>query len=94
VRLGWAFELVSGRKKMDLSPTTASAEALEAATACLERSPYLPIRSVSCEYDHGLLFLRGQVSCYYHKQIAQEAVSRIEAVTQVVNRIVVVSSPG
>ncbi len=71
-----------------------SGEILEAAIACLGNSPYSLIRRVSCEYDQGVLFLQGRVSCYYHKQLAQEAVSKIEAVRQVVNRIEVVTLVG
>jgi len=72
---------------MDRSPAVDSCEVVEAATACLGDSPYPVVRRVSCEYDQGVLFLRGRVSCYYHKQLAQEAAAKIEAVTQVVNRI-------
>jgi osmotically-inducible protein OsmY len=71
-----------------------SGEVLEAATSCLGDSPYSLIREVSCEYDQGVLFLQGRVSCYYHKQLAQEAVAKIEAVRQVVNRIEVVTLLG
>ncbi len=79
---------------MYLSPALDSGEVLEAATACLANSPYSLIRRVSCEYDQGVLFLQGRVSCYYHKQLAQEAVSKIEAIRQVVNRIEVVTLLG
>jgi osmotically-inducible protein OsmY len=45
---------------------------------------------VSCECEHGVVFLRGRVQSYYHKQLAQEAVGKIDGVAQVVNEVEVV----
>jgi hypothetical protein len=75
------------RTQMDRSPPLDSCEVVQAATACLGNSPYPLIRRVSCEYNEGVLFLRGRVACYYHKQLAQEAVARIGIAMEVVNRI-------
>ncbi len=62
----------------------------EAAERCLRRSSYLAVRAVSCEYHRGVLVLRGRLSTYYQKQLAQEAVAGIEGVSQVVNEIEVI----
>lgn len=62
----------------------------EAAKGCLRRSPYSAVRTVSCEYHRGVLLLRGRLSTYYHKQLAQEAVAGLEGVSQVVNEIEVI----
>ena len=59
----------------------------EAATDCLQNSPYQAVRRVLCECDHGTLFLRGHLSSFYEKQVAQETVARVKGVTQVVNEI-------
>jgi osmotically-inducible protein OsmY len=48
---------------------------------------YLPSRDLHCEYRHGLLILRGRVGSYYEKQLAQEAVIKLEGVTQVMNEL-------
>jgi uncharacterized protein YcaQ len=40
----------------------------------LQRCGYLDVRGVSCEYDRGVLTLRGRVPSYYLKQIAQTVV--------------------
>jgi osmotically-inducible protein OsmY len=53
----------------------------------LRDSPYEAMRRVSCEYKHGVLFLRGRVFSFHEKQLAQEAVARIDGVTQVVNDV-------
>ena len=59
----------------------------EAATECLVKSPYHEVRRVTCEYDRGTLFLRGRLSSFHQKQVAQEAVAGVKGVTQVVNEI-------
>ncbi len=59
----------------------------ETATECLQNSPYLDVRSISCEWAHGVLFLRGRLSSFHQKQVAQEAVARVEGVSQVTNEI-------
>jgi osmotically-inducible protein OsmY len=52
--------------------------------------PYISCRNLRYEYRQGQLFLRGQVRSYYEKQLAQEAVARLEGVTQVVNELEVI----
>jgi len=59
----------------------------EAATECLRASPYKVLAGVACECDHGVLSLKGHLSSFYLKQHAQEAVARVNGVTQVVNEI-------
>ena len=59
----------------------------EVAMERLRDSPYKAMRRVSCEYKHGVLFLRGRVFSFHEKQLAQEAVARIDGVTQVVNDV-------
>ena len=49
------------------------------------------VQSVSCEYDDGVIVLRGRSRSYYEKQIAQETVKRIDGVAQVINEIEVFS---
>ena len=70
-----------------------SHESAEAARDCLQRSPYCPIKSVSCECRQGVLFLRGRLPTFYLKQLAQEAVARVKGISQVVNETVVDPSP-
>ena len=62
-------------------------DVVKAGQECLRRSPYAAVRNVSCEDRHGVLFLRGQVSSYYHKQVAQEAVARLAGVARIVNAL-------
>lgn len=62
----------------------------QAARQRLALSPYHVIRKLSCECnDEGILYLRGRLPSFYHKQLAQHAVFGLEGVTQVVNEVVV-----
>ncbi len=60
---------------------------VEAAKECLRNSPYRALRGILCECDQGVLLLRGRLSSFYYKQLAQEAVARVRGVRQVVNEI-------
>ena len=59
----------------------------EVAMERLRDSPYNAMRRVSCECRDGVLFLRGRLFSFHEKQVAQETVSRIDGVTQVVNDV-------
>jgi osmotically-inducible protein OsmY len=63
----------------------------EAARSRLRRSPHTAVRDMSCQCYQGVLLLRGQLSTFYLKQVAQETVSGLTGVTQVINEIEVVS---
>ena len=69
-----------------------SCRVAEAAKDLLRRSPYMAVRTVSCGYSRGRLFLRGQLPSYYHKQLAQETVARLAGVVQVINETEVIAS--
>ena len=65
---------------------------VQTAEVQLRQNPCMCVRGLTCEYCAGLLVLRGRVSSYYHKQIAQETVKGIEGVDRVVNDTEVVAS--
>jgi osmotically-inducible protein OsmY len=65
----------------------------EAAQERLRSSPYYAVRTICCEFQDGVLVLRGRLKTYFHKQIAQESVSRLDGVLEVANFIDVVR-PG
>jgi hypothetical protein len=72
------------------------AEHYEVATAvkvCLRKSPYSDIRNLSCDYDHGVLVLRGRLASYYEKQLAQVVVAKLPGIAQLVNEIEVAAAP-
>ncbi len=62
-------------------------EIAEAANERLRNSPYRALRKVVCECDQSVLLLRGRLACFFHKQLAQEAVAGVRGVSRVVNEI-------
>jgi len=59
----------------------------EAAEARLHRSKYIELRAISCEFDEGVLTLRGRVPSYYLKQMAQSLVDGIPGVAELDNQL-------
>lgn len=60
----------------------------------LRSSPYLPVRRIVCDYQEGVLFLRGRSPSFFYKQLAQETVGKVSGVIQVVNEIEVDPTTG
>lgn len=69
-----------------------SAKYFEAlATGALRRSSYPEVRYIWCEWHDGVLTLRGQVSNFYLKQIAQSIVlQRLEGIVTLDNQVEVI----
>ena len=65
-------------------------EIAEEAKGRLYKSSHTSLQGLSCEFDHGVLFLRGKLPSFCCKQLAQAVVSGIEGVTRVVNETEVV----
>jgi osmotically-inducible protein OsmY len=76
--------------RTDCGSQSPAHEVTEAAKDRLRKTPYWALKALSCEYDRGALFLRGQLPSFYQKQLAQEAVVGLPGVTQVVNETEVV----
>lgn len=51
----------------------------------LECNPYLSRKNLRFETNAGKVTLRGVVGSYYHKQMAQEALRRVEGVSHIQN---------
>ena len=85
---------VAGYTGGSLSPASATGRHIEAA-ACtqLRQSAYAELWRIDCEYHEGILTLRGRVSSFYMKQIAQTIVQHVDGVERVVNRVEVVRDP-
>ena len=74
---------------MEAAFSTPYHDVTERAREYLRQCPHQEVRAVSCEFDRGVLRLRGRLSSFYHKQLAQEAVARLSGVKEVVNDVVV-----
>ena len=78
--------------QMDHHGGDCSSEAEQEAKDRLRRSSHSDIRELSCHCVEGVLFLRGRLSSFHQKQLAQEAVGGIDGVRRVVNESGVVAS--
>ena len=59
----------------------------------LGRSGYHELHLVSCEFHEGVLTLRGRVSTFHLKQIAQTRIRGLEGVGEINNRLEVAAPP-
>ena len=55
------------------------------AEKCFQECRYPALRSIQCEFHEGVLVLRGRVTSYYLKQLAQEMVRTLADVELIVN---------
>jgi osmotically-inducible protein OsmY len=53
----------------------------------LERNPHLLGRTLRFETESGRVTLRGTVRTYFQKQMAQEALRRVEGVDEIYNEL-------
>ncbi len=53
----------------------------------LERNPYLTRRNLRFETEQGRVTLRGVVTSYFQKQMAQEALRNVEGVAEIANEL-------
>lgn len=74
-----------------MPPNDQDRDIVEMAQARLrDSSCFGDARDLRCEYHEGVLVLRGQVSSYYHKQVAQETVRNLRGVVAVHNFVEVI----
>jgi osmotically-inducible protein OsmY len=53
----------------------------------LEQNPHVARRNLRFETEQGRVTLRGVVDTYYQKQMAQEAIRRVEGVREIANEL-------
>jgi osmotically-inducible protein OsmY len=53
----------------------------------LERNPYVAGRNLRFETSQGRVTLRGVVASYFQKQMAQEAIRRVDGVAEIANEL-------
>jgi osmotically-inducible protein OsmY len=57
------------------------------AQAKLQACRYREVRQTICTFERGVLLLRGEVSSYHLKQIAQSVLMKMDGVTRIENQI-------
>jgi osmotically-inducible protein OsmY len=67
---------------------------LAEAQSRLRKSHYRELDLVACEFYEGVLTLRGRVSTFYLKQLAQTLVLEMKSVGEINNRLEVAVSPA
>ena len=72
-------------------PVVRVPDVAERAETELRRNSYVALKNVACEFRDGVLILNGCLPTYYLKQVAQEAVARLDGIARIENRIEVVS---
>jgi osmotically-inducible protein OsmY len=60
----------------------------------LRTSGYHELHLISCNFHEGVLSLRGRVSSFYLKQVAQTVVRELDGVDEINNRLEVAAPPG
>jgi osmotically-inducible protein OsmY len=86
-----AVSRIAGEKPV--SPFNQQQEIETQGHALLRQAPYMELRHVTCEFHEGILTLRGSVSSFYMKQLAQTVVRSLDGVERLLNRVEVVRSP-
>ena len=71
-------------------PDIPQGEPFREAESALRASPILALRELAVELADQQLLLSGTVTCFYHKQLAQEVVRSVADGMRVVNRVKVV----
>lgn len=64
-----------------------------AVEACFRESPFLPLRSLTCEESRGQIVIRGRVPTRYLKQLACSLVGSVAGSRQVASEVEV-APPG
>jgi osmotically-inducible protein OsmY len=55
--------------------------------SAIEKHPHLKQRRLRFEHQDGRVVLRGVVNSYYQKQLAQEAIRRVDGVDHIENQL-------
>jgi osmotically-inducible protein OsmY len=77
-------------KILDVMADVATIGIADIAQRKLRESPYYFLKNLTCDYDDGVLTLRGRVPIGPLKQLAESIVCRVDGVQEVVNRVEVV----
>jgi osmotically-inducible protein OsmY len=68
-----------------MQSATLNAPLFERITQALMSNPHVPSRQVSVEAADGRVVLKGNVRSFFQKQMAQEAIRRIDGVQRIEN---------
>jgi osmotically-inducible protein OsmY len=69
-------------------------DVLDALKRCLQASPYLQLRTIDCDCRDGVVTLRGRVTSFFLKQMAQTLAGGVVGMERISNQIEVASRGG
>jgi osmotically-inducible protein OsmY len=78
-------------QRQETAPAKAARVVQATALSRLRTSGYAQLQLISCEFHEGVLTLRGHVSSFYLKQLAQTLVRGVDRVEEIKNRLEVAS---
>jgi osmotically-inducible protein OsmY len=58
----------------------------------LQESSYSELRNIDCDFAEGVLILRGRVSSFHMKQVAQVIAARVDEVESLINQLEVMDT--
>ena len=64
-----------------------SCDLLQRIDTAIKTSPHLSGHQVFCQEESGIVVLHGRVRSFFQKQMAQEALKRLDGVEQVINEL-------
>jgi osmotically-inducible protein OsmY len=62
--------------------------------SAIKGNPHLSGHSVYCQEESGIVVLHGRVASFFQKQMAQEALKRLDGVEKIINELEVEWMPG
>jgi osmotically-inducible protein OsmY len=86
-RAGYRISVRGWERRLSEEKAAIEAEA----QSRLQTSGYAQLRKILCEFHEGVLTLRGHVSTFHLKQVAQTLVRKLEGVGEINNRVEVAS---
>jgi osmotically-inducible protein OsmY len=72
-----------------IKKSDASEPLRERVETAIETNPFVPRRKLRFETEQGRVILHGEVSSYFQKQMAQEALRNLDGVEAIENHLVV-----
>lgn len=67
--------------------TSNQGELLQRVDSAIRMSPHLCGHQVLCQEESGIVVLHGRVGSFFQKQMAQEALKRLDGVEKVINEL-------
>ena len=79
--------VVPSRLEPKSKPASPDPRVSEQVSHAWQRSGYRDLRGLKCEFDGGIVTIRGQVGSYFLKQMAQAIAARVEGVKRINNQL-------